>query len=310
MPHRAATLIVISIGPNGGSSSRAPSPRPAYKSYRSLPLRIGRPALYSKHSRQEVPFPVVSHAGSRRRARRITAFGFFFSGTGTYGSILRGLCKCGFDTGDIFAGGGFVNFMETCNAPAMCQQLPRVPRAQLHGPGRRPMPGMWYVGHLLRQPLLYDDPKKTRYDYLFVWRIADKDEFFKLPDTDFLCPKCGKMTLVFEEDGALGIGAEPGPARGVPRRGRGDDSRLNVYGQPVGRRFFPIKHLNITTKTRRHKAPFWLSLRGLVPLRLRCQPPTPARRNPPYPGRATRSPSADQSSAGDPFSLVLTANAQ
>lgn len=36
------------------------------------------------------------------------------------GSILKAICKCGFESEDIFAGGGFQNFRTTCNAPAIC----------------------------------------------------------------------------------------------------------------------------------------------------------------------------------------------
>jgi hypothetical protein len=118
------------------------------------------------------------------------------------GSKLRGLCRCGFDTGDIFAGGGFVNFMETCNAPAICVNCSEFLVRNYMARDTAVCPGC--EGKVT----FYDDPSvqaplgEKRYDYLFVWRITDKDEFFKLPDTNFLCPKCKKMTLVFEEVGS------------------------------------------------------------------------------------------------------------
>ncbi len=117
------------------------------------------------------------------------------------GSILRGLCKCGFDTGDIYVGAGFVNFMETCNAPAICLHCNEfLVRNYMAGDAAR-CPGCEAKVTFYDDPSVQDASGKKRYDYLFVWRIADKDEFFKLPDTNFLCPKCKKMALIFEEIG-------------------------------------------------------------------------------------------------------------
>ena len=37
------------------------------------------------------------------------------------GSILRGICKCGFDTDTFFAGGGLHDSETNCFAPAVCR---------------------------------------------------------------------------------------------------------------------------------------------------------------------------------------------
>ena len=117
------------------------------------------------------------------------------------GIILRGLCKCGFDTGDIFAGAGFVNFMDTCNAPAICLRCHEfLVRSYMDKETAR-CPGCDAKVTFYDDPSVQEPLGNKRYDYLFVWRIGGRDEFFKLPDTNFLCPKCKNMTLVFEEMG-------------------------------------------------------------------------------------------------------------
>ena len=118
------------------------------------------------------------------------------------GNIFRGLCQCGFDTNEIFVGGGFVNFMDTCNAPAICPHCNEFLIRNYMKKNAARCPGCHSI------VTFYDDPSLQRpstgtdeYDYLFIWRIADKDEFFKLPDTKYLCPKCRNMTLRFEDKG-------------------------------------------------------------------------------------------------------------
>ncbi|MBN2224701.1 MAG: hypothetical protein JW765_08530 [Deltaproteobacteria bacterium] len=118
------------------------------------------------------------------------------------GIILRGLCGCGYDTGDMFIGGGFTNFMDTCNAPAVCLQCSELVIRNYAKRGSARC-------HACRSSLtFYDDsslhdpsPENEVSDYLFVWRISGKNEYFKLPDTNYLCPKCRNMTLVFKDKG-------------------------------------------------------------------------------------------------------------
>ncbi len=118
------------------------------------------------------------------------------------GIKLRGLCKCGFDTGDIFVGAGFMNFMDTCNAPAICLNCNEFLVRNYMKKNEARCPGCDGKVTFYDDPSLYDPSAKIEeHGYLFIWRVADKDEFFKLPDTSFLCPKCKNMTLVFEDIG-------------------------------------------------------------------------------------------------------------
>ena len=36
------------------------------------------------------------------------------------GTIIKAICKCGFESDDIFAGGSMFNFKTNCSAPAIC----------------------------------------------------------------------------------------------------------------------------------------------------------------------------------------------
>jgi predicted RNA-binding Zn-ribbon protein involved in translation (DUF1610 family) len=44
------------------------------------------------------------------------------------------------------------------------------------------------------QAKIYDSKKPAN---IFSWHISDEGKDFQLPDTRYLCPKCGKMTLIF-----------------------------------------------------------------------------------------------------------------
>ncbi|MBN2224993.1 MAG: hypothetical protein JW765_09990 [Deltaproteobacteria bacterium] len=119
------------------------------------------------------------------------------------GIILRGLCKCGFDTGDIFVGAGFVNFMETCNAPAICPKCSELLVRNYIKKDEARCPGCDEKVVFYDDPSLYDPSAKIeKHGYIFTWRIADTNRFFKLPDANFLCPACRNMTLFFEDIGS------------------------------------------------------------------------------------------------------------
>lgn len=113
------------------------------------------------------------------------------------GSIIKAVCKCGFESGDIFAGGGFQNFQTTCMAPAICLNCRKL-LIKNYTKEHEKCPDCG------REVTFYNDPqvqtqtnesKKTR--DIFSWHTNDEREDFQLPDTQYLCPKCGKMTLTF-----------------------------------------------------------------------------------------------------------------
>jgi ribosomal protein L37AE/L43A len=118
------------------------------------------------------------------------------------GSILKASCPCGFHSGNIYAGGGMGNFQTVCNAPAYCPACKalRVVNyldaactcAECGGKV------VFYNDLSLQEkpPAAQGGLKKT----IFSWN-TDKKGVFVLPDTHYLCPACGKLTLTFEHIG-------------------------------------------------------------------------------------------------------------
>ena len=43
--------------------------------------------------------------------------------------------------------------------------------------------------------------ESKRTEDIFSWHMSDEKEDFRLPDTRYLFPKCGKMTLIFVPTG-------------------------------------------------------------------------------------------------------------
>jgi Zn finger protein HypA/HybF involved in hydrogenase expression len=118
------------------------------------------------------------------------------------GEIIEARCSCGFQPGAIFAGGGFSNFETVCAAPAIClhcteflvenykAEFSRCPKCH-------------------RNVTFYNDPKVQATDEepandqpVFEWFAGDDKGAFLLPDTRYLCPKCGNITLRFYDVGS------------------------------------------------------------------------------------------------------------
>jgi len=124
------------------------------------------------------------------------------------GTMLIAQCDCGFKSNMINAGGGMSNFNEVLNAPAFCkrckmflvknylEQDPRCPRCK----GKI---------HFYNDPALFKGDLTKEVEYVFHWRSPDNfdlifpniDNFFCLPNTDYMCPRCGKMTMKFIDVG-------------------------------------------------------------------------------------------------------------
>jgi DNA-directed RNA polymerase subunit M/transcription elongation factor TFIIS len=118
------------------------------------------------------------------------------------GSIIRAVCDCGFESQDIFAGGGFVNFMTDLAAPALCQHCHSLIVANyLENRGN-----CQKCGNII---VFYNDPslrvsnnKGTNNErYVFYWRLPDEQGEFALVDTLYFCPKCNKMMMKFIDVG-------------------------------------------------------------------------------------------------------------
>jgi DNA-directed RNA polymerase subunit RPC12/RpoP len=134
------------------------------------------------------------------------------------GAVIEARCACGFESGRIYAGGGFQNFEQVCAAPALCMKCrqfviknyknkyskcPTCNRklmfyndSKLQAPkdGKRGEYGVFKQGEF-RFPDNFDPGKGDGPRDVFVWGK------FRLPDVEYLCPKCGKMTMEFSHVG-------------------------------------------------------------------------------------------------------------
>jgi len=115
----------------------------------------------------------------------------------TMGGIIRAICKCGFESDKIFAGSGFRNFQTVCAAPAICLNCRRLLiKDYMKKQEKCPDCG--------REVTFYTDPslqaqmnESKKPEDIFSWHLSDGMGDFQLPNTQYLCPKCGKMTLTF-----------------------------------------------------------------------------------------------------------------
>ena len=116
------------------------------------------------------------------------------------GSFLHAKCECGFNS-EFAAGGGFINFKTNCSAPAICQHCMKFHVLNyLTSDQECPECGnmITFYNDPSVQVTLDDSVKQTRYDFeknVFSW-FLDPGEFV-LPNTNYLCPDCGKMTMRF-----------------------------------------------------------------------------------------------------------------
>lgn len=118
-------------------------------------------------------------------------------GTAQMGEIIKAICTCGFESENIFAGGGFQNFQTTCTAPAICLNCRKF-LIKNYKKKHEKCPDCGKGVTFYNNPSLQiqtDESKKSR--VIFSWHISGKRGDFQLPDTQYLCPRCGKMTLTF-----------------------------------------------------------------------------------------------------------------
>jgi predicted RNA-binding Zn-ribbon protein involved in translation (DUF1610 family) len=120
------------------------------------------------------------------------------------GSIIKAVCECGFSSPHIYAGGGFLDFRTSCKVPAICYKCDDIVVVNyLRASVNCPKCG--------EEVIFYNDPSlrkestgaegETELDAVFSWRMPHTGKSFCLPATQYLCPKCGKMTLKFYQVG-------------------------------------------------------------------------------------------------------------
>ena len=116
------------------------------------------------------------------------------------GQILQARCKCGFQSEELYAGGGFFDFIDNLHAPALCGQCQQLVMLNyLYSDERCPTCGGEVIYY--NDPSLQEPPERKEQPIIFNWRIRDSDTFFILPDTHYLCPRCGQKRMKFFDCG-------------------------------------------------------------------------------------------------------------
>lgn len=109
------------------------------------------------------------------------------------GSSIEASCPCGYES-DLMVGGGFLDFGTVCLAPALSRRRKAVVERDYY---KDPPPMSWakdltwYNDPVLRGSEAYSD------DPVFSWSVSDTKPGFELPDSNYRCPACGKLTLRF-----------------------------------------------------------------------------------------------------------------
>jgi len=116
------------------------------------------------------------------------------------GTILKASCPCGFHADNIMAGGGMANFKALCAAPAYCAACKKLEILNYLDDDPK-------CAACAGKPVFYNDPSLqeklppgAKPGIIFSWN-TDKKGTFSLPNVNYLCPQCGKMTLRFVQSG-------------------------------------------------------------------------------------------------------------
>lgn len=109
------------------------------------------------------------------------------------GSSLIAHCPCGYESDMLMVGVGEVDFGEICYAPALSRRRKAVVERDYF---KDPQPKSW-----AKDLTWYDDPKlrgdkKFSDELVFSWSGT-----FDLPDVNYFCPACEKMTMRFRNAG-------------------------------------------------------------------------------------------------------------
>ena len=111
------------------------------------------------------------------------------------GSTLQARCPCGYESDFLSVGGGMMDMGNACFAPALSRRRKAVVQRDYL---KDPQPKSW-----AKDLTWYHDPKlrgdqKFSDDLVFSWSGS-----LELPDTNYFCPACEKMTMRFEDIGPM-----------------------------------------------------------------------------------------------------------
>ena len=109
------------------------------------------------------------------------------------GSIIKGTCKnCGYETKDLYYGGGFMNFTTCCDYPVLDKVKKEIK-----------------VGNIMdREEVIKQNPNLIFYDHksLSDKKLQNRENYhewgeYKIYYNGYFCPKCNKFSLGFEMSG-------------------------------------------------------------------------------------------------------------
>ena len=114
------------------------------------------------------------------------------------GGTLNASCPCGFEPGLIDVGGGMLNMMTYCGAPALCRKCQTLVVVNYFDEMPK-CPTCSDAVTCYNDPALQDASRTSQRD-VFTWTLDDNREF-TLPETKYLCHKCGQKEMTFAEGG-------------------------------------------------------------------------------------------------------------
>ncbi len=111
------------------------------------------------------------------------------------GSIIKASCECGFESEDLFIGVGFLDVNhDRYLAPAVCLNCHKIFVKSYKKKYSR-------CSSCRKKVVFYNAPNLQAESNSSSQSNSKKEDEFSLPDTTYLCPKCGKMTMKFYDAG-------------------------------------------------------------------------------------------------------------
>jgi hypothetical protein len=109
------------------------------------------------------------------------------------GSIIKGICKnCGYETKDLYYGGGFMNFTTCCDYPVLDEKKKEIKMANI----------------MDKEEVIKKNPNLVFYDdeSLADRKLQNRENFhewseYKIYYEGYFCPKCNQFSLGFDMSG-------------------------------------------------------------------------------------------------------------
>jgi hypothetical protein len=121
------------------------------------------------------------------------------------GSMLISQCKCGYESDELYVGGGFMvmDFNEKCLTPCYCDQCELVMSINiLTKEGKK---GYYRCTKCKKRVKYYGEVGEDTFEhqdhYIFDWGIREMGKRYFLKEQSYYCPKCKKEDMKFDTTG-------------------------------------------------------------------------------------------------------------